>query len=48
MVGLRANNRYSYEINQLFEISFKLPKPDDKRTHGYSPDYVEELKATIG
>ncbi len=42
-VGLNANDRYSYEINRPFELSFKLPESDDKRTRGYSPKFIEKL-----
>lgn len=39
--------RYSYETNQPFELSFKLPEPDDNRTRGYSPHFIEELKEAL-
>jgi hypothetical protein len=38
---------HSYEINQPFEITFLLPKADDKRTHGYTPNCIRELKAIV-
>lgn len=33
--------------NNLFELSFRLPEPDDKRTRDYSPKFVEKLGGTL-
>jgi hypothetical protein len=30
-----------------FDITFPMPKPDDKRTHGYSPKYIKKLQISI-
>lgn len=35
---------HSYEINQPFEFTFFLPKPNDKRTSGYKSEYIKDLK----
>ena len=42
-----SRDRHSYEINQPFELSFNLLEPDDKRTRGYSPHFIEELKENL-
>ena len=44
----KSRNWYSYEINPPFEISFGLPELDNKRTSVYSPQFIKELKKTIG
>lgn len=40
-IGLYVTDKHGYEINQPSEITFLLPKPDDKRTHGYTPQYIK-------
>jgi hypothetical protein len=41
--GLYACARHGYDVTLPFEIDYRFPKPDDKRTRGYSPAYVKRL-----
>jgi hypothetical protein len=42
-VGLHAKHWHGYGINQPFEITFPLPEPDDKRTRGYSKQFLQSM-----
>lgn len=40
-------DKFSHEINQPFEISFKLPNSKDKLAGSYSPKFVKKMRAIV-
>ena len=47
MVYEFVTNWYSQDATIPFDIIFPMP-PLDKRTRGYTPEYIAELQETVG